>query len=423
MKKLILSGLILATISITIIGCNKEKVETVNENISTRKIDYTLDQIPLLENKQDINQLMLNPNDKDEEKLNNYLYEIGLATKDLIKNEEFNQTIIGMAKKSDNQTAYLLDLKTEAPIFFNIINENLAKNNLSLERIAEDMTHNPLTGNPEYPVTMEIEKYVPAIFIPNLNALDDNKQPLLSPNVETDCSQDSEIEDFIITWYFDKNGNQHEIILGEQTSLKTTNPLFLIDHAIPKKKENSIIIVEENRPDNLPSVNEDDRVVIDYFESREIQIKPGYGQENGSLSNKSEFCVSTHRLLYNNGSPYGYPIFSNKYLKIKEIHPNQFGTDQYVPAYHCDNWTPYSQNRIYWNTYERDWNRGNRDLIIAPYWGVTLFFQDRMRYSSDWYAWIPATTNIHNTPLNWFGWETSVRFENWKTAYELYRVE
>ena len=46
-----------------------------------------------------------------------------------------------------------------------------------------------------------------------------------------------------------------------------------------------------------------------------------------------------------------------------------------------------------------------------------------MRYSEDWYAWIPSTTNIHNTPLDWFGWETSVRFENWKSAYELYKVE
>jgi len=73
MKKIILSGLIIATMGITIIGCNKEKVETVNNNISIHNIDNTLDQIPLLENKQDINQLMLNPNDKDEEKLNKYL--------------------------------------------------------------------------------------------------------------------------------------------------------------------------------------------------------------------------------------------------------------------------------------------------------------------------------------------------------------
>src|SRR5210317_1969018 len=104
------------TLSFLALACNKEDVqETVDENVSRANIDYTLDKVPLLENEQDINQLIINSNDKDEEKLKKYLYEIGLATKELIKNKEFNQTIIEMAKKSDNQTAYLLDLKTEAP--------------------------------------------------------------------------------------------------------------------------------------------------------------------------------------------------------------------------------------------------------------------------------------------------------------------
>jgi len=229
-----------------------------------------------------------------------------LATKDLIKNEEFNQTIIGLAKKSDNQTAYLLDLKTEAPIFFNIINENLAKNNLSLERIAEDMTHTPLTGNSKYPITMEVGKYVPGIFIPNLDAIDNNKQPLLSPNIETNCSQDSEIEDFIITWYFDENGNQHEIILGEQTSLKTSNPLFLIDHASPKGYLPSII------SDNIehPSVEtNEDRVFNDIrsFRSKQLGIKSGYSYETGS-HNRSEFALS---ITYVSSGYPAAPVFTS----------------------------------------------------------------------------------------------------------------
>ncbi len=77
------------TLSFLALACNKEDVqETVDENVSRANIDYTLDKVPLLENEQDINQLIINSNDKDEEKLNKYLYEIGLATKELIKNTD-----------------------------------------------------------------------------------------------------------------------------------------------------------------------------------------------------------------------------------------------------------------------------------------------------------------------------------------------
>jgi len=421
MKKLIMSGLILATMGITIVGCKKEKVETVNNNnVSTKNIDYTLDQIPLLENKQDILQLMLNPNDKDEEKLNKYLYEIGLATKDLIKNEEFNQTIIGMAKKSDNQTAYLLDLRTEAPIFFKIINENLAKNSLSLERIAEDMTHIPLTGNPEYPATMEVEKYVPAIFIPNLNALDNNKQPLLSPNIETDCSQNSEIEDFIITWYFNKNGNQVEIILGENTSVKTTNPLFIIDHAIKKHQLSTIATTNENQPRADFEDNQDR--AIKRFDSKQIRIKTGYRQESGWW-NDSEYCIVAYRIENNpNGIGIHHWIYSGGWKEIDDIKVSEINSLLTRQTLHAPNWTPYSDNRVFWNTFERDWNRSLKDLGTPNYDGRQLWMGGNMRYNGDWYAWIPSTVNVHATPFAWFGWNTSINFSSWKADYYIHKI-
>ena len=408
-----------SAISILLVSCTKEKLEKVNENVSTRNIDYTLDQVPLLENEQDINKLMLNPNDKDEEKLNNYLYEIGLATKDLIKNEEFNQTIIKMAKNSDNQTAYLLDLKTEAPIFFNIINENLAKNSLSLERIAEDMTHVPLTGNPEYPVTMEVEKYVPAIFIPNLNALDNNKQPLLSPNIETDCSQDSDIEDFIIIWYFDENGNQHEIILGKQTSLKTTNPLFLIDHASPKGYLLSITTdnVEQPRPDLIANRGFND---ITSFRTKQIGIKPGYGYETGS-KNKSEFALAATR------TSSGYPsmfVFNNNRRDRSVTYEKMLPGTKNVNYYFAPNYVPtygLSGYKVFWNTFERDWNRSPKPLGTAlnvlnePGNLDDTFLSGRRRYLGDWYQWIPGTLPSHALPIGWYQFQTEVNFNNWKS--------
>lgn len=415
MKKIILSGLTLATIGITILGCNKEKI---NENVSTSNIDYKLDQIPLIENSQDINQLILNPSDEDEEKLNKYLYEIGLATKDLIKNVEFNQNIIRMAKKSKNQTVYLLDLKTEAPFFFNIINKNLAEKKLTLEGIAQDMTHVPLNGNIEYPAKMVVEKYVPAIFIPNLDAADNNKQPLLSPNIETDCSRNSEIEDFIITWYFDEKGNEHEIILGEETSLKTSNPLFLIDHASPKGYLPSITSenIEQSRP--LTSGNRGFNDITS-FRIKQIGIKSGYGYETGS-NNKSEFALVVTRT--STGYPSNFEFYNNNdhSITVRKMLPgtvniNNHFVVNYVPTYGLNGY------KVFWNTFERDWNRQAKSLGYAlnvlnqPGNNDDTYLSGRRRYESDWYQWIPGTLPSHALPIGWYQWETEVNFNSWKS--------
>lgn len=418
MKNIILSGLVLATIGITFIGCSKENIESIAQNVSEGSIDYTLDQIPLLENKQAISQLLLNPNDADEEKLNKYIYAIGIATKDLIKEEAFNQTIIELAKESKDHVAYLLDLKTEAPEFFNAINENLAKSNWSLEGIAEDMTHLPLTGDPKYPVSMEVEKYVPAIYIPNLDAIDTNKQPLLSPNIETDCSENAEIEDFIITWYFDEKGNQHEIILGEETSLKTSNPLFLIDHASPKGylPPNVSYDVAEPRPEPNDNRGFND---ITSFRVKQIGIKSGYGYETGG-SNKSEFALNV--TYTSSGFPSNFVFYTNNdhSVTLENMLPGtrnvnyHFGPN-YVPTYGLSGF------KLFWNTFERDWNRSPKSLGFAlnvlgePGTNDDTYLSGRRRYNGDWYQWIPGTLPVHELPIGWYQWLSEINFDNWKT--------
>ena len=271
MKNLFIKGTLCALVCAQI-SCKKEDVLLPSSNRTSSEIVYGLDNIPIINNAQDINHLITYTTDNDEEKLNRYLYEIGLATRDLIKNVEFNALIINMALESNNEVVYLLDLKTVSPIFYNTINDKLALKGLSLEYISENMTHKPISGNPIYPETMEIEKYEPAIFIPNLKIIDPNRQPLLSPNIETDCNENEAIEDFVVTWYYTTDGVLNEIILGEETSLSTSNPLFFIDHASSREIENSVAY--SSRPSE-----EMDRGFLDIteFRSETIDIKHGYG--------------------------------------------------------------------------------------------------------------------------------------------------
>lgn len=422
MKKIIIRSLMMCSIGVSLISCEKDQViEIATTELNFEKVsDYTLDRIPLLDNKQDVSALMKNPVDKDEEKLNKYLYEIGLATRALIKDQNFNTIILKMAKDSKLKTAYLLDLKKTAPEYYQVINENLAKHNLSLEGIAADMTHAPVLPNPKFPETVEIEKYVPAIFVPNLDAVDAHKQPLLSPNVEADCSNDPSIEDFIVTWYYTEDGEMNEILLGEETSLETSNPLFLIDHATLYTRDRDNDISEERRTSNINSGAR----AITRFDSKEIKIKTGYRQETGA-GNNSEYAIIAIRIEAKNpGAGVIHWIYnSGRWKKIDEVKVREINQTLVRTTLHAPNWTPYANNRVYWNTFERDWNRGLKNLGEPTFDGRTAFLDGNMRYNGDWYAYIPSTLDNHATPFAWFGWNNSINFYSWKADYVVHKVE
>ncbi|WP_109300803.1 hypothetical protein [Aquimarina sp. AU474] len=407
--------ILLMLLVIVSFSCEKEEIikNLETEASLTNVKNYILDSIPIINNEQDIHRLIKNTEDKDEEKLNQYLYEIGLATRELIKDDNFNKIIINMARESKSQTAYLLDLKIKAPRYFKKINNKLKTQGLSLQKIADDMTHKPISSNSEYPETAEIEKYIPAIFIPNLDLIDGNKQPILSPNIETDSSNNEKIEDFIVSWYFTSSGELREIILGEETSLKTSNPLFLIDHAMMFHDNDATIVLENDN-----SIKGSLAKTIIRYDSRNIKIKNGYRYESG-WGNKSEYAIIGYRIQ-------NFPTYdlASGYTKdLAKIKPNQIGTTLDKPSLHADVWLPLATNKFYWNTYERDWNRSEKPLgyITSPI--NNYVFNSKRRYYNDWYAWIPSTVNIHNTPFEWFGWETCVNFTSWKAEYQVCKVE
>ncbi len=414
--KLSLPAILIALLTTVLLSCEKEVIvdDMEAEAPSVEVKNYTLDNIPLIPNEQDIEKLMRNPKDKDEEKLNRYLYQVGLATRDLIKDDFFNKIIIEMAKESKNQTAYLLDLKTKSPRHFNLINNRLAKQGLSLQNIADDMTHKPLLSNPEYPETAEIEKYIPAIFIPNLDRINIDHQPIISANIETDSSSNEQIEDFIVSWYFSKDGKLNEIILGEETSLRTSNPLFLIDHAMKFKKQEQIHnTVSAYIPTSKLSKS------VPHTRSISYKIKTGYRYEN---SGKSEYWIDARRIRSDGAAWMFYSTVpgGKELVKVKK---NQINTTVYSSKIHAPQfWLPYADNKFYWNTYERDWNRSSKSLGSATDWGTTISLEGRRRYFNDWYAWIPSTVNIHHTPFEWYGWETCVNFTSWKAEYNVCKV-
>jgi hypothetical protein len=408
----------LSLVGITIFllsSCNKEMSlepdDTMNQTLKSVQVsDYSLDNIPILENKQNIEKLLINPEDRDDEKINNYLYELSLATRELIKDANFNNIVIELAKKSENQTANLLELEKVAPEYYRAINNKLSSKGLSLSSLASNLTHQPVNPNPKFPKTAEIEKYVPAIFIPNLDNIDIIKQPIISPNIEVDCRNDESIEDNIIAWYYTKDGDLKEILLSEETSLKTTNPLFLFDNASPNVKKNTVKILP---PDgNLKTTTS--------FSSYEYSIESGYGYESWA-GGKSEYCVQAYRIAPNGVVHWIYS--SSGWKEIAKVDRDDIGDLLYKWSHHASNWTPYSTNRVFWNTYERDWNRSDKSLGSATANGTTIHLVGRRKYDGEWYAWIPSTLELYYTRFNWIMASWAYWNNSWKSKFRLWRVE
>jgi hypothetical protein len=414
MKKLIYGTLFLTLVGIGFVGCKKEKDSTkLNQNA---KIEYRLDKIPLIKYSGNEEVAMKSENDADEEKLNLQLFELAVATKDLIKDYTFVELIVRLARESNVETVYYSEIKEKGLSFYNLINQKLALKGLSIESITANMTHQPIFPNPEFPETGGLEIYEPSIFVPNVLNVNPNLQALISPNIETEYNE----EDYILAWFFDGSGVQRETILNESTATKTANPILILNHSIPKVKMDKIgeYVIKTKGATPFPKSGDT------YFESTRIKIKSGYRYEQGT--GKSEFCIGG-AIVHQDSPPANFLHLTNNNdysLKIKEVTKNEVNNSSnvYVTSHHSDNYTPYSSNKVYWNTFERDWNRSWKSLGNGTTFGQEWMFWGRMRYNNDWYQWIPSTVNIHATPFEWFAWETEILFSSWKSEYNLVKV-
>ena len=415
-----INAFLLLTLALLLLPACQQLEELIPEDAIEQVKNYELDQIPLVPNTQEVTALLLNPEDQDDEKINQYLYELSLATRDLIKDAGFNKAIIKLAQASPTQTARLLDLETAAPGYYTTIEAALRVKGMSLKEIASDLTHRPLNPNPDYPETAQIEQYDPAIFIPNLSQINTDLQPIISPNIEVDCRNDSTIEDNIVAWFYTEAGELTEIMLSEETAVKTSNPLFLLDNAARYTGEtmNHALQMEEYEDENGQVFNKNGKAQMS-FQSHEFSIEHGYRYESG-WGNNSEFCVVAYRI-----DPSGtvHWIYSGAgWKKIAEVKPSQIGQLLTKWSLHAPNWEPYTTNYVFWNTFERDWNRSFKDLGDPSANGTQIYLAGNMKYNSDWYAWIPSTVQIHNTKFQWIVNNWAHWFSSWKSQFRIWKV-
>lgn len=407
----VLSIAILASCMICTISCDKETVNNVSNDavINTVSYVYGLDKVPLVSNPHSVEEYTINSLDADDEKINKQLLEIGIATRELLKDNGFNETILKSASKNMNQTMNLNVLADIAATKSNTEESKALVNVLS----KIDLTHkstNPAKNG-------EIENYVPAIYVPNIAIADFNKQPIIALGFEvnTELSGMSEFENYIVAWYYDEQGNLNEILINEETAMNTTNPIFVIDNAEEIMSKRSAQLNNYSEP---PQSKDLDPTTS--YCTYEYQCNVRY-----ETTGNTELAVSAAHIT-ETGAVWLVCLNSGNWdawKKIREIDPNDIGTLLYGWEQFCSNEvSPFSTNYVFWNTFERDWFNSLKALGEGTRNGTTVYLGGNRKYTGDWYAYDPGVVNSNPMDIttiynSWAKWH-----DNTKSRLRIWRV-
>ena len=358
--------LLSAILIIGFISCKSELTED-NNRLDT-SIDHSrdsgcdellgLDQVPIYPNEFEIEELLANPEDPSDQDINYLLYTLSEAVQPLINDCNFNSVIIEMANASPLNAASLLDLEEQAPLYYNIINENLPAE-LSIKRIASQMIYRSPFGSAE-------EHYDPGIFIPNLEIASLERQPLLSAQLGYK-GDENHLDDAVLATYYDEQGAINNTWIGEYILDVCTNPIFVID------------LLEQSDKTTPPSgdITSDVNAPLS-----EIETCPDeYTFTNYSIAHRyennkySEYYYAV--IFYPDSGPRQYGGGS----LIKQIHKNSINQTQYNPCLISQMCPNYSNTvRMAIVTFERDaWN------TPKTVWFDGNPFHLNMKYSSEWY--------------------------------------
>lgn len=417
MRKLIYSGLFLAIVGIGVVGCKKEQLNRDASGSNKVSNDLILksvgSEIPMISNPRDVSDYFKNENDADDTEMSRKLHEIAVIARPLFINGTFNQYIIDNAKLRDNSCVDL-NVFTNSASLRSQANDQAVFDALKQKVNSTNLTHRPINTE----TNGELETYLPAIFVANIERADPTKKPIFSAGtyVNNELSGVESYQDYIVAWFSNDNGGFTEILINEETAMSTTHPIFIVDNAEASITQRAKSTVKYKVPVEAKNME------TAWYSTHEFKINHRY---DNTL--KSEFCI-TGAHITNTGEAWLICKKSNgtfdTWKKIKEIHKNSIGQMQYQWEQFCNNdVTPFASNYVFWNTYERDWAKSEKDLGSATKNGITIYLTGRRQYTSEWYAYDPGQVNNNRADLSHIYWNWAKWHDNSKGQFRIWRIQ
>ncbi|MDX2304112.1 MAG: hypothetical protein NW226_14995 [Microscillaceae bacterium] len=353
-------------------GCTQEPVPApiaTTPSVSSKEF---------IEATQPIAELIKNPDDPQDEKINEALFGVVQAFEEISKNPKLMKWVLEEIK-AQNGEMNLVDLAAKNRHFSLTLEKGLEKvyqkNNLSksgdsfLESTHKSMKYGKVN-------------YGPNAYIPNAEIADFNQEPVIS--VGTDIENITGLDDldeladydddYIPGRIYHTNGTYQEVIVGEQTAMTTTQPIVVIS---PSNQDLTPVPVDAPQKANTNPLVTGYQINFPYDKSR-----------------RSEYRIVSIPLYFGGG--HGANSSNGIGYNISKVHKNDIGK-----IFNNVNFTiPVNNINIaagaWIVTFEYDWWASKKYITVngGPF---SRTLACKMKYSDNWYQVMYTTVGTTQT--------------------------
>lgn len=393
MKLCKLMLLLLAMSTIVFVSCKKETFDSGVDTLFTS--EFKLNEIP-------IDQVGLNADDKEDELINQSLFQVAESLKTFATDQQFVDFTVRKAQ-ANNGLVYFEEVFQAFPQM---------EAALSTDALANENNPFEHTGH----------LYKTALFVPNFEVAKTAQLPIISPGIELYDDLKNNNPDIIFAWDVNEAGETVAINIGEKEAMKTARPLLALTLELCKQQSNGLTR-EDLTNGSLPNANDPTLVAtraVSSFSTYEFRINHRF-ESSGS----SEFWCQSNR-IDPNGTLHWINSSNGGRYHVADVKKNDIGKQLKKWKNFAGNWTPYGANAVFYNTYERDWYSSFKALGSGDANGSTVNYSGKRKYHNEWYSFDPANTLTGHNPnfqLIVNNWTQRYQFDDNRGYWNIWRID
>jgi hypothetical protein len=215
-------------------------------------------------------------------------------------------------------------------------------------------------------------QYLPLVYIPNLNSLDETNSPVVAFGSDLESISDS-LCDIIYGRYYNSQSNLVEIEVDESNGTQSEVPILVLTCGI---NNSSLLCSNDFNTDDFLNSNltpGSNLKTLTYPYIDEYRINYRYDKTNHSEYHQ-QFIAYTNA---------GYKTGGYSDL-IRRIHKDDVNKTTFYTDYEIMPYPSFTYYAYWYVTFEYDWYAGMKDVPVTGGLG-TQYVRCRMQHSDEWY--------------------------------------
>ncbi len=370
-----------------IVACKKEDSMTPTQPLSTSSTAHSTARVfneNFAENVTPVSQLVLNPEDAEDEAVNKVTLHLSAGLCEVMKTPTYATWIVQQA-----------NAQTDNEVLFTELFQQFPETQTIIENTPDPLGQ--LTGTPYAQLESQLQHtnitYKPSIFLANAGEVDATKLALVSPAIEVEDREGVAVDAYF-AWRLQSTGVPVAVNVTEAMALNTTVPILSVGlrpGAVTVTSGTATAKTTGSGPTH-GGYN------MDF-----LQINHRY-----EGSGASEFCITA--AAYSSSAGAWLNVLQDgpastlyDWKNVMDVSKNDIGKKVYPSDANKKWFTNVGSNgsTAFYNTYERDWINTNKDLGSVTMSGHTLQLKGHRKYSDEWYGFDPSSLSNSNNSVDW----------------------